>query len=88
MSFPHSIWSGVFTIFGVPLRCHVLEDGRRIIEEDSVTALFSVLETEALLDSGEHEAFGLWLRGKGVPLRGSSSTQEKKETPCDTTATG
>ena len=39
----HPVWSGEFTIFGVTLHCHVLSDGRRIIEADDVIGLFEAM---------------------------------------------
>ena len=37
---PVSVWSGTFTIFGIPLVCHVLSDGQRVIEAEGIHALF------------------------------------------------
>lgn len=38
---PVSVWRGEFTLFGVKLHCHVLSDGRKIIEADDIAKLFS-----------------------------------------------
>lgn len=37
---PNVVRSGELSIGGVVLKCHVLEDGRRIIEEDSLIDFF------------------------------------------------
>jgi hypothetical protein len=65
--FPRSVWSGSFELFGVTINCHVLEDGQRIIEAESVERLFSAMtspETTAS-DSDEKalEAFSRWING-------------------------
>lgn len=39
-----SVWQGTFQVFGVEVKCHVLSDGRRIIEEDSVVALLQAMD--------------------------------------------
>lgn len=32
---PESVWTGTFTLVGVPITCHVLSDGQRIVETES-----------------------------------------------------
>ena len=67
-SVPESIWNGTFRLFGVGLRCHILSDGQRIIEHDSVLALLAAMssgETEA--DMEDLERFARWQRGETVP---------------------
>lgn len=65
---PTSIWQGTFTILGVTLRCHVLRDGQRIIEADSVAALLHALGSNdpktAARNQDEIEAFARWRAGK------------------------
>lgn len=58
---PRAIWSGTFHVFGVDLKCHVLSDGRRIIEADSLQKMFVAMLTAN--DPGDLEAFGRWQRG-------------------------
>ena len=41
---PHSVWRGSFRLFGVDLKCHVLSDGQRIIEEDSMEDFFRAID--------------------------------------------
>jgi hypothetical protein len=40
---PQAVWSGSFRIFGVEVKCHVLDDGRRIIEADSMDQLLGAI---------------------------------------------
>ena len=42
---PESVWQGTFEIYGVTLNCHILADGRRIIEKDSVDELFAMMDS-------------------------------------------
>jgi len=63
-----SVWQGSFRIFGVEVKCHVLSDGRRIIEADSMAALLDAwgdpkpIANEGEL-IGEVERFARWQRG-------------------------
>ena len=64
---PVSIWQGTFNVFGVALRCHILSDGRRIIEADSVTKLLDVwagAESEIAVEAPGIDAFLKWQKGK------------------------
>ena len=63
-----SVWQGTFKLFGVDVTCHVLSDGRRIIEADSVARMFAAqadIGHEPVTPDGEREmtAFGNWLKG-------------------------
>lgn len=57
-----AVWSGVFKIGSVDLKCHLLSDGRRIVEADSIAKLFSVRGDEIVVD--QVDAFMRWQRGK------------------------
>ena len=50
---PTPTWSGSFTVFGVEVKCHVLDNGERIIEKESMAALLS-----AMGDSGSNDGDG------------------------------
>ena len=65
---PTVIWSGSFRVLGVDVRCHVLDDGRRIIDAESMEALFGdgVLG-KADGDISSFEALAVFARGTGVP---------------------
>ena len=56
---PQSVWQGEFTIFGVTLHCHVLSDGKRIIEADDLAALFEG-RASGPTDQAELERFARW----------------------------
>lgn len=60
---PVSVWSGSFHILGVDVRCHVLDDGQRIIEADSMTALFEAMEASTA-ELGDLEEFRRWQAGR------------------------
>ena len=63
---PHAVWSGEFFLFGVPVKCHTLSDGQRIIEPESVSALFAAAEhsTEGEDHRDEIARFSDWQHGK------------------------
>ena len=62
--FLFSVWHGSFHLFGVELKCHVLSDGNRIVEADSLTNLFKAMGDpgEADIDKTELGKLGEWLR--------------------------
>ncbi len=61
---PTAIWSGSFTLGGVEMKCHVLDDGKRIIEAGSVAALFNAMaRPDFSFADGEAEAFTRWQKG-------------------------
>lgn len=73
MSIPRAIASATFTIFGVTLHCHVLDDGTRVIEEQDVAALIDSFGAPAGhldLDDPELERFARWQRGREEPSNG------------------
>lgn len=58
-----STWEGTFRVCGVDVHCHVLSDGRRIIEADSMNALLEALANGTEAESGDLDAFARWQRG-------------------------
>jgi len=62
---PVSVWQGEFTMSGVTLHCHVLDDGTRIIEAADVQALMDAWAAGADVDEEEAAAFARWQRGGG-----------------------
>lgn len=61
---PYPVWSGTFMLHGVELKCHVLNTGERVIEAESMEALFSALDQPgAQLDPAELEVFARWRLG-------------------------
>jgi hypothetical protein len=58
-----AIASSTFRIFGVDVRCHVLDNGQRIIEEDSVVELLEAMASPDNRDLGDMDAFARWQKG-------------------------
>jgi hypothetical protein len=63
-----SIWQGTFNVLGVDVVCHVLNDGRRIIEAESMAKMFAAMaETGADPTTPDFEqqatGFAKWLMG-------------------------
>ena len=63
-----SVWSGEFQVFGVRVVCHVLNDGQRIVEAESLNRLFAA-QAEHGHEPTDKEfeaqaiAFAAWLKG-------------------------
>jgi hypothetical protein len=63
---PVSVWSGTFRIWGIDLKCHVLSNGQRIIEQRSFIQFMESLANGApIADEDDFEAFARWQRGAG-----------------------
>jgi hypothetical protein len=61
---PVAVWTGEFTLFGVTLRCHVLDDGRRIIDADDIAELLLGSPTDPdIWDLREMQELLAWCRG-------------------------
>ena len=60
---PQAIWSGTFTVFGVEMKCHVLNDGRRVIEAESLEKLFEVWAAGEAVPLGDINDFARWQQG-------------------------
>lgn len=56
---PQAVWRGEFRLFGIMVRCYVLDDGRQIIESASMVELLRAME-DGTLDPGDLEAFARW----------------------------
>lgn len=64
---PQSIGSGSFTLFGVEIKCHVLNDGQRIIEAESMENLFETMariDDRRIPEPDEMNGFIRWLHGQ------------------------
>lgn len=61
---PTSVWQGTFTLLGVEIRCHVLSDGQRIIEPESMDEFFRLsANSNAEIDQAELLRFSRWKAG-------------------------
>jgi hypothetical protein len=60
---PTAVWSGSFSVFGVELKCHVLDNGQRIIEADSMADFFNGLaDADAVAEDPNLDEFVRWFR--------------------------
>jgi hypothetical protein len=59
---PKAVWSGVFVVCGVELRCSVLDDGRRIIDAEDVHRLIALTAVRKLENREAFDAFMRWYR--------------------------
>lgn len=77
---PKVVWSGVFPLMGVDMKCHVLDNGERIIEQDSVEAFFDATTSETRENiEGDLEKFGEFLAGKEPPHDRQRAAEAEKE---------
>ncbi len=60
---PYAVKSGELKIGDVILKTHVLDDGRRIIEEDSMIAFFEYLASGGSLVDGDAERIAGFVKG-------------------------
>ena len=61
---PTAVWSGVFTLWGIELRCYVLDDGQRIINADDFQKFVdAVADGTPMADDADLMAFARWQRG-------------------------
>lgn len=65
---PKSIANSTINLFGVELKCHVLDNGKRVIEAESMEKLFDYMANgnpEITEENTEEQAtsFAKWLRG-------------------------
>jgi hypothetical protein len=60
---PLAIWEGEFQILGVTLKCVVLDDGRRVIDGDSLELLFEAMGSADFDPTLEDfAAFARWIK--------------------------
>lgn len=59
---PQSIWQGSSRVFGVEVKCHLLDTGECIIEAQSVHGLMQAMAAK-VDDPGEIDEFARWQRG-------------------------
>jgi hypothetical protein len=60
---PESVWEGTFSLFGVDVRCHILGDGGRIIEAESMRDLFEAMSTAKPDVQVKLDGFIRWMNG-------------------------
>lgn len=60
------MWSGDVKLGPLTLKCHVLNNGQRVIEEESVAGFIAFMESPdagATLTKEDVEAYLMWMRG-------------------------
>ena len=70
VNIPNVVWSGELRAFGLVLKCHVLDNGMRVVLEESVIAFLKWIESDTTKpdDVGNFAAeYAAWIHGKGVP---------------------
>lgn len=60
---PTAVWSGTIRLFGVDVRCHRLDDGRAIIETESMNELLMAMAS-GNFEPGDVEAFARFQAGQ------------------------
>ena len=79
---PESIWQGEFRLSpDLTMKCHVLSDGTRIIEEQSVIAFLEWLKRGVSIDDDVDgfKDFVKWQAGKGGSKPIQNQCDEQKE---------
>lgn len=60
---PRSVWQGSFTIFGVELKCHVLDNGERVIEAEGMHKMLEAMGDNVPVDPEQLAGFARWRGG-------------------------
>ncbi len=61
---PRAVWEGTFTLYGVPVRCAVLDNGQRVLHAEDVAALFAAMgQEDREYPIGDVAAFSRWQKG-------------------------
>ena len=62
---PKSVSSKVFTIYGIQIQCHLLDDGRRVIASDSLSKLLVAMANDIPdldLEAHDLDHFVMWCK--------------------------
>lgn len=57
-----SVYESTFHVFGVDVKCHVLNDGQRVIEAESMNKLLNAM-ADPDVEVGDMESFAKWQKG-------------------------
>ena len=66
MSIPTAVWSGELRVGDLVLRCHVLDNGQRMIDVDSLAAFLNWLEAPTTTPADAERVaaeYAVWMRG-------------------------
>ena len=61
---PTAVWEGEFIVFGVTVKCYVLDDGRRIIEAESMKRLLDAMYHGDCEMNADFSKFAGWMKGE------------------------
>ncbi len=70
MTEPKAIWEGVIVVAGLSLKCFVLDDGRRIIDADSLARFMEWMASDQenkTTDRNDFIEMVKFCRGDGIP---------------------
>lgn len=69
MSVRYSVWSGEVRMGSLVMRCHVLDDGTRIVEKESVERFMAWLGSDVSEDEVRDAAtaYSAFAHGRGTP---------------------
>ena len=60
---PKAVWSGTFSVGGIEMQCHVLDNGQRLIDAESMERFVSAAGSVSV-DTDGVAALSRWLRGQ------------------------
>lgn len=63
---PMSVRHATHNFCGVVVRCHVLDDGRRVVDEESMMAVIAALDAGMRPTQADYDKFMQWQRGLGT----------------------
>jgi hypothetical protein len=61
---PRIVWSSEFKLGAVTMKCHILDNGQRVIEQESMLEFLAAIEADTPIDYDAMRAFGRWQRGQ------------------------
>lgn len=62
---PKAVWEGMFRVFGINVRCAVLDNGKRVINGDDLLQVLS--GNSDTLSHDDLDEFIKWQAGEGIP---------------------
>ena len=77
---PVAVWTGTVTLMGEPLTFHVLDDGMRIIEAESLERFMKALASGPAPTTEEIGEFIGFMHARGLPASDASRAPQDRET--------
>lgn len=73
---PKAVWEGTFTVFGVELKCYILDNGQRIVDAECMDKLLEVMNNpDANAEPGDIDEFTKW-QGAGQSATQSGNADD------------